>query len=210
MFYDNLLQLCADHNTTPTTVAKILHLSTGSPTAWKRGAVPQALTLQKIADYFNISTDQLLKGTPSHLHREQGEKIAVLSTVGAGIPLEAINTFDQDDPDSWEEISRIDARKGRFFALRIRGNSMEPEVKHGDIVIVRLSEDFDDGDMVIALVNGNEGVCKILKYRDDGIALCSLNDEYQPMQFTRDEIAALPVRLIGVVEEVRHKINRRR
>lgn len=213
MFYENLVRLCAEKNTTPTTVAKACGLSSVAPVYWKNGSTPRDATLRKIADYFNVTVNDLLADpgdtpAPSKLHREQGEKIAVLASVGAGIPLEAINTFDQDDPDSWEEISRLDAARGEYFALRIRGNSMETEIHHGDLVIVRCAEEFADGDMVIALVNGNEGVCKILKYRDDGISLNSLNPEYPPMTYTKEQIENIPVRLIGVVEEIRRRVRR--
>jgi len=208
MFWENFARLCESAGKTPTGVSKELGFSNAAASHWKNGKSPTAKTLQKIADYFSVTVNDLLSDTPpapSKLHREQGEKIAVLASVGAGIPLEAIVTFDQDDPDAWEEISRTDAQ---YFALRIRGDSMETEIHHGDIVIVRCAEEFSDGDMVIALVNGNEGVCKILKYRDDGISLNSLNPEYPPMIFTREQIENIPVRLIGVVEEIRRKVRR--
>lgn len=213
MFYDNFARLCADAGKTPTAVAKDLGFSNAAASHWKNGKSPTAKSLQKIADYFNVTVNDLLSDPeaappPSKLHREEGEKIAVLASVGAGIPLEAINTFDQDDPDSWEEISHLDAARGEYFALRIRGNSMETEIHHGDVVIVRCAEEFADGDMVIALVNGNEGVCKILRYRDDGISLNSLNPEYPPMTFTKEQIENIPVRLIGVVEEIRRRVRR--
>jgi repressor LexA len=213
MFYTNLLALCQQKQITPAVVARDLGLSSGLPTFWKKGSVPKAPTLAKIADYFGVTVNDLLADPaeappPSKLHREEGEKIAVLASVGAGIPLEAINTFDQDDPDSWEEISKLDAARGEYFALRIRGNSMEPEIHHGDVVVVRCAEEFADGDMVIALVNGDEGVCKILKYRDDGIALTSINPEYPPMIFNREQIANKPVRVIGIVEEIRRRVKR--
>lgn len=212
MFYDNLKELCSRKQITISYMAKELGFSNSIPTYWKRGAIPKADTLQKIADYFGITTDELLSqnlSTSSHLHHEKGVKIGVLSSVGAGIPLEAISIFDQDDPDAWEEISRADANAAQYFALRIRGDSMEPEIRHGDIVIVRRSEEFEDGDWVIALVNGDEGVCKVLRFRDNGISLNSLNPEYDPMIFTKEQIEDLPVRLIGVVEEIRRKRIRR-
>jgi repressor LexA len=145
-------------------------------------------------------------GINPKIRREQGEKIAVLSSVGAGIPLEAINTFDQDDPDSWEEISKLEAAKGPHYALRIRGNSMSPRIRHGDVVIVQLTDHYEDGDTVIALVNGSEGVCKVLEFRDDGIALKSTNPDYPPMIFTREQIENLPVRLMGKCVELRGKL----
>lgn len=214
MFWNNFVAICDQHETKPNPAAAAMGFSSAVVTKWKNGTVPRGKTLQKIADYFGVTVNDLLSDPgdappPSKLHREPGEKIAVLSSVGAGIPLEAINTFDQDDPDAWEEIRRSDANAAQYFALRIRGNSMEPEIRHGDIVIVRRSEEFEDGDWVIALVNGDEGVCKVLRFRDNGISLNSFNPEYDPMIFTKEQIDDLPVRLIGVVEEIRRKRIRR-
>lgn len=209
MFYTNLQALCQQKQITPAVVARDLRLSSGLPTFWKKGSTPKPDTLQKIADYFSVTVNDLLSDTPpapSKLHREEGVKIPVLSTVGAGTPLEAINTFDQDDPDSWEEISQLEASRGTFFALRIRGNSMTPRIRHGDIVIVQMAEEYEDGDIVVALVNGDEGVCKQLEYRDDGIALKSFNPDYPPMIFTREQCEKLPVRLMGKCVELRGKL----
>lgn len=211
MFYDNFEKLCRENGKTPVGVARELGISRGSPSNWKQnGNIPHAPTLQKIADYFGITTDQLLNGLPepSRLHREKGEKIAVLASVGAGIPLEAINTFDESDPDSWEEISKLDAQSGRFFALRVRGDSMEPMINYGDIVIVRIEEEYHDMDFVVALINGDEGVCKQLEYRNHGIALISMNPKYPPMEFTNEQIQNYPVRIAGRIVEIRRKVGR--
>lgn len=212
MFYSNLKELCLRHETTPTVVAKELGLSTGLPTYWKRGSIPKSDTLQKIADYFHVTTDELLNDLPplpeSKLHSEKGVKVAVLSTVGAGIPLEAISTFDENDPDSWEEISQIEAKQGKYFALRVRGNSMEPLIHYGDVVIVRIDEEYHDGDFVVALVNGNEGMCKQLEYRNHGIALLSMNPEFPAQEYSDEQIKNLPVKIMGRITEVRHKIGR--
>ena len=207
MFYDNFVKLCADKGQKPTPTAKEIGFSSAALVKWKNGTIPRGNALQKIADYFGVTVNDLLTDTPapSKLHREEGEKIAVLASVGAGIPLEAINTFDQDDPDSWEEISK--SERGEFFALRVRGPSMEPLIRHGDIVIVRRQDEYNDGDIVVALVNGNEGVCKKLEYRNNGgIALISLNPEFPPMNFTAEQIDNLPVRIMGRCVERRGKL----
>ena len=60
MFYEIFKFLCEKNNTNPTTAVKILGLSTAMPTNWKNGQVPNADTLIKIADFFNVSTDYLL------------------------------------------------------------------------------------------------------------------------------------------------------
>ena len=60
MFWERLVQLCAERNTKPNPVAKELGISSGSVTNWKNGAVPHSATLKKIADYFGVSTSYLL------------------------------------------------------------------------------------------------------------------------------------------------------
>lgn len=60
MFWDNFVALCTQRGTSPNAVAAELKKSSGSVTAWKNGAVPRETTLKKIADYFDISIDQLL------------------------------------------------------------------------------------------------------------------------------------------------------
>lgn len=210
MFWDNFARLCEEKGMKPTPAAAEMGFPSASVVKWKKGTIPRGTTLQKIADYFNVTVNDLLADpgdtpSPSKLHREQGEKIAVLASVGAGIPLEAIVTFDQDDPDAWEEIRRTD--DAQYFALRIRGNSMEPLIRYGEIVIVRKQDEYNDGDIVIALVNGDEGVCKLLEYRDNGgICLRSLNPDYPPMIFTREQIENIPVRIMGRCVERRGKL----
>lgn len=60
VFYKNLRDLCEERGLTVNELARLLGLSTGSPTAWKNGTVPREATLNKIADYFGVSTDYLL------------------------------------------------------------------------------------------------------------------------------------------------------
>ena len=75
----------------------------------------------------------------------------------------------------------------------------------GDIVIVRQQDDAKSGDIVIAMVNGNDATCKRLMKYAGGISLISLNSKYQPMQYTNQEIEETPVRIIGKVVELRGK-----
>lgn len=128
------------------------------------------------------------------------KRIPVLGRVAAGIPIEA-----QEEILDWEEITGDMALDGEYFALQIRGDSMEPKFSNGDIVIVRQQEDADDGDIVIALVNGNDAVCKRLKKYEDGIALVSTNPAYDPMYFSGAEVAETPIKIIGKVKELRAK-----
>jgi len=197
MFWDILYELCIKSNTKPNPVAKQLGISSATVNGWKNGASPNSDTVKKLADYFGVTTDYLLgnKIPP----RKKGVKIPVYGTVPAGIPVEAI----QDIID-YEEIDEDMARNGEYFALKIKGHSMEPRIWDGDIVIIRSQPDADSGDIVIAIVNGDEATCKKLKKMNkDGIVLIPLNSTFEPMHFTNKEIEELPVRILGKVVQVR-------
>lgn len=133
--------------------------------------------------------------------KNHGVSINVLGRVAAGIPMEAIeNIIDT------EEISEKLAKTGEFFGLQIHGDSMEPRMYEGDVVIVRKQDDADTGDVVIALINGNDATCKRLSKYADGICLLSLNSKYEPMFFSNQDIINKPVKIIGKVVELRGKL----
>lgn len=62
VFYETLKKLCEKNNTTITQVLKKMNISTSKGTAWKKGSIPNGAIIQKIADYFEVSTDFLLTG----------------------------------------------------------------------------------------------------------------------------------------------------
>ena len=127
-------------------------------------------------------------------------KIKVLGRVAAGIPINAI-----EEIIDTEEISEELAKTGEFFGLQIHGDSMEPRICEGDVVIVRQQSDAESGDIVIALVNGDDATCKRLRKYRDGIELISNNPSYEPMFFSDKDIETKPVRIIGKVVELRGK-----
>lgn len=133
--------------------------------------------------------------------RERGVKIPVYGQVAAGIPIDAIT-----DIEDYEEIPASLAATGRFAALRIHGDSMEPRIWDGDIVIVRLQETADTGDTAIVLVNGDTATCKKIKKTPEGVMLISTNPRYEPLFYSNREIESLPIRIWGRVIEVRGKM----
>lgn len=128
-------------------------------------------------------------------------RIPVLGRVAAGIPINAV-----EETIDWEEIPAEMAGSDEYFGLRIKGDSMSPRIMDGDTVIVRRQDDADTGDIVIAIVNGNDGVCKKLRKTDSGIMLISLNPAYDPMVFDHSDIDTIPVNIIGRVVELRGKM----
>ena len=163
---------------------------------------PSQLKTEIIARALNVNEAWLMgydvpMDRTSHL-RKKGVKIPVLGEVIAGVPIEAI-----EDILDYEEISEEMASRGEHFGLKVKGDSMEPVFYAGDIVIVRQQPTADSGDIVIALVNGDESTIKKLKLIDDGLMLIPANSAYEPMYYTRKQIDSLPVSIIGKVVELR-------
>lgn len=127
-------------------------------------------------------------------------RIPVFGKVAAGVPLEMITEI-----LDWEEIPAALAKGGEYFALKISGQSMEPKISDGDVVIIRRQPDAETGDIVIATVNGEAATCKRLKKYRDGVELIPLNPAYKPLFFTNEEIKEKPVEILGRVVELRAK-----
>ena len=167
--------------------------------------VPKQNNIFLIAKALNVSESWLMgNDVPLErrkIDRKKGVTINVLGRVAAGIPIEAI-----EEIIDTEEITEELARTGNFFGLQIHGNSMEPRIYEGDVVIVRQQDDADSGDVVIAMINGDDATCKRLRKYRDGIELIPNNPSYEPMFFSNDEIMTKPVKIIGKVVELRGKL----
>lgn len=154
--------------------------------------------LEKIAKYLNTSIEYLMGWEEEQ--KPQGIKIPVLGTVAAGIPISAV-----EDVLGYEEIPQSWENQGDFFGLKIKGDSMYPALEDGDVVIVRKQTTADNGDTVIAMVNGDDATCKRYERSNNGIMLIPNNSNYTPKFYTNEEIENLPVVIIGKVVELRRK-----
>lgn len=162
---------------------------------------PSVSTLQLIAKATNTPLEELLPSTKSPSSDSQGVRIPVLGRVVAGIPLDAI-----EEIIDYEEIPKSMAATGEFFALQVKGDSMLPTLKDGDVVIVKKQPTVDSGDIAIVLVNGNEATVKEVKESPAGITLIGHNVAvYTPQFYSNEEIKSLPVQVLGKVVEMRRK-----
>lgn len=203
IFSKNLNNLLSQRNKTQKEVADAISVSPQTFNTWCQGiALPRMGKVQRLADYFNIEKSDLIdekNGLSNHPHRI-GVPIPVYGRVAAGVPIEMI-----EDIIDTEEITEEMARTGEFFALQIHGDSMEPRMKEGDVVIVRKQEDAESGETVIATVNGTDATCKRLRKYRDGIELIPTNPSYEPMFFSNKEVEEKPVCILGRVVELRAK-----
>lgn len=197
---NNLKKYLKINNVSRNQLSESLGISYSTISDWINGkAYPRIDKIEMMANYFGINKSDLVE-EHSKGEKNQGLKIPVLGTVAAGIPISAVeDILDYEEvPQSWES-------QGEFFGLRIKGDSMKPDINDGDTVIVRQQSMANNGDVVIALVNGDDATCKKFEKLDNGIMLISNNSEYSPMYFSNEEVVTKPVVIIGKVVELRRK-----
>lgn len=127
--------------------------------------------------------------------------IPILGTVKAG--------YDYLAQENW--IGTVDVEtslvgNGKdYFALKVHGSSMSPVLIEDDIVIIKKQNDFENGDIVVAIINGDEATIKKGKKSDSSILLQPLNTNYEPLIFTYDEMKTIPVTIVGIVKQLKRE-----
>jgi repressor LexA len=124
-------------------------------------------------------------------------EIPVLGRVAAGTPIESLMTGDTlAVPDG------LLPRRGPNYALQVQGQSMiDDHIVDGDYVVVHGRQAAENGEMVIALVNGSEATVKRF-YREQGgwIRLQPANTTMQPMRFQERDVLIQGV-VVGVIRK---------
>lgn len=174
---------------------------------------PDYEMLEAIADVLNVpmtffmsqeeQQEELSKIYGSSVkNTTKSNRVPVLGTIPAGIPVEAI-----EDVQDWEELPEAMFSGGKeYFALKIKGDSMAPKYEDGDVVILRKQNTCENGQDCAVMVNGDDATFKRVRVSDRGITLQPLNPVYEPMVYSREEVEGLPVRIIGVAVEIRRTV----
>lgn len=187
-------------NKSQTELAEYIGVAKSTITNYVNGInMPRMDKIDKICQFLMIKRSDLLEDH-SNDKRPRGVRIPVLGRVAADIPIDAI-----EEIIDYEEISEEEARQGEYFGLQIKGDSMYPRILDGDVVIVRKQNYANNSDVVIVLINGNEGTCKQFYKYDDHVELKPFNLMYKPLIFNKEEVIKLPVQIIGKVVELRGK-----
>ena len=178
-----------------------------------------APSFEEIADHFGFQslatvhehlTNLERKGYIQRIHNESraievlppkgqagATEIPLLGRVAAGTPIESL--MHQETiavPDS------LLPRRGQNYALKVQGSSMIDEhIVDGDYVVVHGKQTADNGEMVIALVNGSEATVKRF-YRETGgwIRLQPANQSMQPLRFQERDVLIQGV-VVGVIRK---------
>ncbi len=110
--------------------------------------------------------------------------LPLVGKIAAGTPIEAI----QQDGD-FVDIPNMMVGAGEHYALRVEGDSMiNAGINDNDIVIIRKTNAVRDGQIVVALVDGQEATLKRIYRRDGKVILEAENDAYKPRILTPDRV----------------------
>lgn len=176
-----------------------------------------AIVLKKLAPIYNVDYLSLYEkaGYIDLIKDESGlryntDKFDELDNPVVEIPLLGIVKagYDYLAQENWIGTVDVDkklADSGELFALKVHGNSMFPTLMEDDIVIIKKQDDFENGDIVVAIINGDEATIKKGKKSDTSILLQPLNNDYEPLIFTYDEMKSIPVTIIGVVKQLKRE-----
>jgi len=120
--------------------------------------------------------------------------VPVMGRIAAGVPISAIQTHTHDIACPPDLLTN-----GEHFALEVKGDSMiDAGIHDGDLVIVRRADTAENGDIVVALVEGEEATLKRLRKRGAAIALEAANPAYETRIFGPDQVA-VQGRLVGLI-----------
>jgi repressor LexA len=122
-------------------------------------------------------------------------ELPLMGAVAAGVPIEALEHLETlTVPESFVHNS------GNHYVLRVRGNSMiDEQIRDGDFVIVNERQSADNGEMVIAMLNGNSAtVKKFYRERDGRIRLQPANESVPPMFVHENDITIRGI-VVGVL-----------
>lgn len=200
IFSKNLQYYMRINNKDRNEVARDLNIPYSTLADWYNGnKYPRIDKIQLLADYFNIKKSDLVESRNNILKKN---RIPVLGKIPAGIPIELI-----EDVIDYEEISEEMLKGDReYFGLKVSGDSMMPKYLDGDVLIVQKTNDCESGQDCIVMVNGDDGTFKRVIKNKDGIILQPLNPNYEIKFYSNDEIEKLPIKILGVVKEIRRTV----
>jgi repressor LexA len=121
-------------------------------------------------------------------------ELPILGKIAAGTPIEAI----QQERDRIQVPESI-LGAGEHFVLEISGDSMiNAGILDGDFVVIRRSDSAASGDIVVALIQGEEATLKRLRKKGASIALEAANPAYETRIFGPDQVA-VQGKLVGLI-----------
>lgn len=208
---EKLVKLRTEKELTQQDIARIAGVSDKAVSSWETEArSPKLGSIQKICEHFNLDLKAFIDEgndeynpsaklpkdaipyTPSH-------KAPIVGSIPAGYPVLTL-----EDIEGYADIPYSDEEN--YFFLRVSGDSMEPKISTGDLVLIRKQNYADNGQIVAARVNGDEATLKRYKQQGSTILLLPENPAYNPYVVSIREFETGYAQIIGVAIELRRRM----
>lgn len=202
MVGDQIRKLRKERHISQTVLAKHFGLTQQAIGKWETNASsPNPNQLKELAKYFNTSIDYLISGNDNiydvgESKEIDGYAIPILGTVKAGYNAYAFNE------DLGTEFANV-SRPSEYFYLMVKGDSMEPRIKDGDLALVHRQATLDNGDLGVIVYGDDEGTLKKYFKNGDTIILQPFNPAYESLILTKEDLNH--VYIAGKVVETKTK-----
>lgn len=191
-FSENLKRLLDKKGLTQTDMARNLNIPETTVSNWiKASTYPRPDKIQLMADFFNVRRSDLTEEQPTNIYTLAPEtvKIPILGTIACGDPIlaeENLLGYRFESPDNLPS--------GTLYYLEAKGDSMEPTIPNGSLVMIRKQPDVEYGEIAAVQLNGDtEATLKRVKKQGDVVLLMPDNPAHEPYIITNDN----PARIIG-------------
>lgn len=173
-------------------VAEALGVSRSAVAMWEKDErEPNLETLAQLAKLLDVPLSALVEREeapmPENLRPVRARRIPLLGAIAAGEPI-----FAEEEHETYVDVGggvRAD------FALEVKGESMEPLYKDGDVVYIRRQDDVLDGQVAAVAVDGL-ATLKRVYHLPIGVQLMPINPAFAPMLFTKEN--SDDVRILGL------------
>ena len=211
---DNLKSIRKEMKLSQKEFAEKLNMNARTYASYERGERDISTSvILNICKTLGISSDRLLGNTvtcnePSlsdsneyHgfnvLNKDNIYMIPIFGSVSAGFGSYADNQILGYEPVYIENPHEAE----ETIAITVKGDSMYPKIEEGDLVIVRKQDYFENGDIVVAVICGeNDGFVKRAFQSKNKLTLESINTQYPPFVFSGSELDE--VKILGVVKKI--------
>lgn len=169
------------------TLAKELGISRSTVSRWAKGEIKniQDETMERLSHLIGIDVREKLKNV--NLFNQK----PILGNVKAGYDL-----FAEENYEGMIEVTDEECPRGDFF-LNVVGDSMEgAHIHDGDLAYIKQCCDVEDGAIAVVLV-GNEVTIKRVLRQKGLFILTAANPAVEDRYFTQEEVATLPVKILG-------------
>lgn len=169
-------------------IARRLNVSRSTVIRWSNGdsKTLNSTTMERLNNLLGYNIEPLLKGMDMYT-------LPILGYVKGGYDL-----FSEENYLGEEDVTLEDKKSGDYY-LKVTGNSMIGDgIMDGSLILVQNTSSIQNGQIAVVLIGDEVSVKRVIK-KGDMLILEASNKDVENRYFTKEEVASLPVKVIGKV-----------